>query len=106
MTEPDAGGALGDVIGTIPYRMAFAGGWIDQPFMSRLNPDPSGSMVVVSLEPDRFFMERCGMATGTRNVARQLWGRSCRGETRPSWCASCTRLRTRGNPNLPAPRIW
>ena len=75
MTEPGAGGALGDVIGTIPYRMAFAGGWIDQPFMSRLNPDPSGSMVVVSLEPDCFFMERCGMATGTRNVARQLWGR-------------------------------
>jgi hypothetical protein len=76
MTDPGAGRALGDVIGTIPYRMAFAGGWIDQPFISRLNPDPTGSMVVVSLEPDRFYMERCGMATGTRNVAQQLWGRS------------------------------
>lgn len=28
------------VIGPIPYRMAFAGGWIDQPFVSRLNPEP------------------------------------------------------------------
>jgi hypothetical protein len=26
------------------------------------------------LEPDFFWMERCGMATGTRNVAMQLWG--------------------------------
>ena len=31
--------------------MAFAGGWIDQPFVSRLNPAPPGSMVVVALEP-------------------------------------------------------
>ena len=31
-------------------------------------------MVVVGLEPDFFYMERCGMATGTRNVARRLWG--------------------------------
>ena len=65
---------LGEVIGRIPYRMAFAGGWIDQPFLSRLNPAPFGSMVVVGLEADRFYMERCGMATGTRNVALKLWG--------------------------------
>ena len=62
------------MIGSIPYRMALAGGWIDQPFMSRVNPDPTGSMVVACLEPDRFYMERCGMATGTRNAARRLWG--------------------------------
>ncbi len=54
--------------------MAFAGGWIDQPFMSQLNPAPPGSMVVVGLEPAFFYMERCGMATGTRNVAMRLWG--------------------------------
>ena len=53
--------------------MAFAGGWIDQPFVSRLNPAPPGSMVVVGLEPTCWFMERAGMATGTRNVALQLW---------------------------------
>ena len=64
---------LTDVISEIPYRMAFAGGWIDQPFVSRLNPSPPGSMVVVALEPEFFFMERCGMATGTRNVAIKLW---------------------------------
>lgn len=64
---------LSDVIGAIPYRMALAGGWIDQPFVSRLNPTPPGSMVVVALEPLFWFMERSGMATGTRNVALRLW---------------------------------
>jgi hypothetical protein len=64
---------LTSVIGKIPYRMAFAGGWIDQPFISRLNPSPPGSMVVVSLTPTFRFMERSGMATGTRRVALQLW---------------------------------
>ena len=62
-----------DVIGSIPYRMAFAGGWIDQPFVSRLNPEPPGSMVVVGLEPTFRFMDRAGMATGTRQVAMRLW---------------------------------
>jgi len=64
---------LTDVIGSIPYRMAFAGGWIDQPFVSRLDPSPPGSMVVVGLEPTVRFMDRCGMATGTRYVALKLW---------------------------------
>lgn len=62
------------VIGEIPYRLALAGGWIDQPFVSRLNPEPTGSMVVVQIEPNVRFMERAGMATGTRTVARKLWG--------------------------------
>jgi hypothetical protein len=53
--------------------MAFAGGWMDQPFVSRLNPNPPGSMVVVSLEPAFAFMDRCGMATSTRKVALRLW---------------------------------
>ena len=55
-------------------RAALAGGWIDQPFVSRLNPEPPGSMVVVNLEPDVRFMDRAGMATGTRKVAARLWG--------------------------------
>jgi hypothetical protein len=42
--------------------------------MSSLNPEPPGSMVVVSLEPTVRFMDRCGMAAGTRAVARRLWG--------------------------------
>jgi hypothetical protein len=53
--------------------MALAGGWIDQPFVSRHNPAPPGSMVVVALEPTCYFMERAGMATGTRAVAMKLW---------------------------------
>ena len=63
-----------DIIGKLPYRMAFAGGWIDQPFISAHNPTPPGAMVVVSLEPSIRFMDRCGMGTSTRDVARQLWG--------------------------------
>lgn len=59
----------------IPYRMALAGGWIDQPFISRHNPQPPGSMVVVSLKPTIQFMDRCGMGTSTRIVAMQIWGR-------------------------------
>jgi hypothetical protein len=62
------------VIGGIPYRMALAGGWIDQPFVSRHNPAPPGSMVVVGLEPVTRFMDRCGMGTSTRDVAARLWG--------------------------------
>jgi len=61
------------VIGKIPFRMALAGGWIDQPFVSVQNPTPPGSMVVVSLEPTFRYMDRCGMATSTREVARKLW---------------------------------
>jgi hypothetical protein len=68
--QPD----LTDVIGEIPYRMAIAGGWIDQPFVSRLNPQPPGSMVVVGLQPVFRFMERCGMGTSTRRAAMRVWG--------------------------------
>ena len=62
-----------DAIGAIPYRMAFAGGWIDQPFVSRHNPTTRGSMVVVGLKPVCWYMERSGMATGTRKIAMRLW---------------------------------
>jgi hypothetical protein len=65
--------AITDVIGHLPYRMALAGGWIDQPFLSRHNPSPPGSMVVVALEPTMRFMDRSGMGTSTRNVAMDLW---------------------------------
>jgi galactokinase/mevalonate kinase-like predicted kinase len=58
----------------IPYRMAFAGGWIDQPYISKLLPHPPGSMVVVSLEPNIDFLDRCGMGTSTRKIALDIWG--------------------------------
>jgi hypothetical protein len=62
-----------NVIGRIPYRLALAGGWIDQPFLSRLNPKPPGSMVVVQLEPTFRIMDRAGCASGTRAIAVKLW---------------------------------
>jgi len=75
MTHDNEGRAgITDVIGGLPYRMAFAGGWIDQPFVSALDPDPPGSMVVVAIEPTVRFMDRCGMGTSTRRVAAHLWG--------------------------------
>lgn len=73
MTKP-AATVLAGVIGRIPYRLALAGGWIDQPFVSRLNPKPPGSMVVVAVEPNFRFMDRCGMSTSTRKIAAKLWG--------------------------------
>jgi len=80
MPEPcvhqDGRPGLRDAIGALPYRLQLSGGWIDQPFISALNPEPPGSMVVVSLRPTVRYMDRCGMATGTRAAARALWGDS------------------------------
>jgi len=61
------------VIGCVPYRLALAGGWIDQPFVSRRNPRPPGSMVVVGIEPNFRALDRAGLATGTRRVAVERW---------------------------------
>ena len=64
---------VAEVIGAIPNRLQLAGGWIDQPFVSRFNPRPPGSMVVVALEPTFRVMDRSGCASGTRAVATKLW---------------------------------
>ena len=65
--------AVAKLLGFIPNRLQLAGGWIDQPFVSRHNPRPPGSMVVVQIEPDFRPMDRSGMASGTRAVAMKLW---------------------------------
>lgn len=65
---------LHSIIGKMPYRLALAGGWIDQPFVSKHNPHPPGSMVVISVNPTFPFMSKCGLGTSTRKVAMQLWG--------------------------------
>ena len=70
---PESISCLTDVIGAVPYRLALAGGWIDQPFVSRHNPDAPGSMVVVGVEPTFWYLERAGIATGTRKIALELW---------------------------------
>lgn len=62
-----------EFLGSIPNRLQLAGGWIDQPFVSRHNPRPPGSMVVVQIEPDFRPMDRSGIASGTRAIAMELW---------------------------------
>lgn len=63
-----------DILGEIQYRIALAGGWIDQPFMSKLNPSPPGSMVVVAVQPEFRWMDRAGICGSTRSIALDLWG--------------------------------
>jgi cytidyltransferase-like protein len=58
-------------IDQLPYRIDVAGGWLDQPFVSKLYPGP---VLTISLEPTIAFNERSGMATSTRNSALDLWG--------------------------------
>ena len=58
-------------IDTLPYRIDLAGGWLDQPMVSALHPGP---VLTVSIEPTIVFNHRSGMATSTRNRARELWG--------------------------------
>ncbi len=55
----------------MPYRIDVAGGWLDQPFVSKKYPGP---VITISLEPDIEFNERSGMATSTRRKASVLWG--------------------------------
>lgn len=55
----------------IPFRIDIAGGWLDQPYVSKHYP---GSVITISLEPTIQFNERSGMATSTRRAAIDLWG--------------------------------
>jgi hypothetical protein len=64
---------LAEAFGKIPNRLQLAGGWIDQPFVSKFNPKPPGSMVVVQIEPNFRPMDRSGIASGTRAIAMKIW---------------------------------
>ncbi len=55
----------------VPYRIDIAGGWLDQPFVSKHYPGP---VITISLEPTVDFNERSGMASSTRRNAIDLWG--------------------------------
>jgi len=55
----------------LPYRIELAGGWLDQPYVSKHYPGP---VVTLSIEPTFEFNERSGMAGSTRRHARELWG--------------------------------
>jgi hypothetical protein len=54
----------------IPYRLDLAGGWLDQPFVSRYG---SGPVLTICVEPTMEFSERSGMASSTRRRAIELW---------------------------------
>ena len=58
-------------INRIPFRIDLAGGWLDQPFVSKHYP---GAVLTISIEPTIEFNERSGMASSTRNAAIELWG--------------------------------
>ncbi len=68
--SPRSTTALRQVI-TMPFRIDLAGGWLDQPFVSRYYP---GSVITISIEPTVEFNDRSGMATSTRAKALDLWG--------------------------------
>jgi len=58
-----------DATSELPYRICMAGGWMDQPWVSKYHP---GSVVVVNIHPTREFNLRSGMATSTRNLWLRL----------------------------------
>jgi hypothetical protein len=54
----------------IPYRIDLAGGWLDQPYVSKHHPGP---VLTVSIEPTVEFNDRSGMASSTRRKAVDMW---------------------------------
>ena len=56
---------------TIPYRLDIAGGWLDQPFVSKHFPGP---VITISVEPTIDFNDRSGMSSSTRKKAIEIWG--------------------------------
>jgi cytidyltransferase-like protein len=54
-----------------PYRLCLAGGWIDQPWVSKIHP---GSVVVAQIWPTMDFNGRSGLATSSRDFGIKIWG--------------------------------
>jgi len=54
-----------------PYRLCLAGGWIDQPWVSKIYP---GSVVVTQIWPTMNFNGRSGLATSSRDFGVKIWG--------------------------------
>ncbi len=54
-----------------PYRLCLAGGWIDQPWVSKIYP---GSVVVAQIWPTMDFNGRSGLATSSRDCGIKIWG--------------------------------
>ena len=54
----------------IPYRIDLAGGWLDQPYVSKHH---GGPVLTISIEPDYDFNNRGGMSTSSRKAAIEMW---------------------------------
>lgn len=54
----------------IPYRIDLAGGWLDQPYVSKHH---AGPVLTINIEPDYEFNDRSGMSTSSRKKAVELW---------------------------------
>ncbi|GAP67732.1 protein containing cytidyltransferase-like domain [Bacteroidales bacterium 6E] len=54
----------------IPFRLDLAGGWLDQPYVSKYYPGP---VITISIEPEIEFNDRSGMSSSTRAKAIELW---------------------------------
>lgn len=54
----------------IPYRIDLAGGWLDQPYVSKYYQGP---VITICIEPDYDFNDRSGMSTSSRKKAIELW---------------------------------
>lgn len=55
---------------TIPFRIDLAGGWLDQPDVSKFH---SGDVLTISIEPTIDFNNRSGMSSSTRRKAMEMW---------------------------------
>lgn len=53
-----------------PYRICITGGWMDQPWVSKVHP---GNVVVTQILPTIEFNDRSGLATSSRKLALELW---------------------------------
>ncbi len=69
---PRSSSEMRERLSKIPYRIDLAGGWLDQPYTSKLYPGP---VLTISIEPLEVFNLRSGMATSTRKSAIKLWGK-------------------------------
>lgn len=54
----------------VPYRIDLAGGWLDQPYVSKYHQGP---VITICIEPDYDFNDRSGMSTSSRKKAIELW---------------------------------
>jgi cytidyltransferase-like protein len=53
-----------------PYRICITGGWLDQPWVSKIHP---GNVIVAQVFPTIEFNDRSGLGTSSRKLALEIW---------------------------------